>query len=123
MKLLKSGVLAMALALGATHPAVAGNDSVIVGPTAAVVDTRTGRVQGFIRNGIFTYRGIPYAKAGRFQPPQPVAGRRRRQVGPCSTACEVALFGDGYKQAQVGEVVVQSGLSERVHDIATPGRS
>ena len=34
MKLLKSGVLAMALALGATHPAVAGNDSVIVGPTA-----------------------------------------------------------------------------------------
>lgn len=72
MKLLKSGVLAMALALGATHPAVAGNDSVIVGPTAAVVDTRTGRVQGFIRNGIFTYRGIPYAKAGRFQPPQPV---------------------------------------------------
>ncbi len=72
MKLLKAGTLAIALALGVTHSASAENDSVIAGPTVAVVDTQSGRVQGFVRDGIYTYRGIPYATAGRFQPPQPV---------------------------------------------------
>jgi para-nitrobenzyl esterase len=36
----------------------------------AVVDTEAGKVQGFIHHGIYTYRGIPYAKAARFMPPQ-----------------------------------------------------
>lgn len=35
----------------------------------AVVPTEGGRVQGFIRNGIVTFRGLPYAKAERFMPP------------------------------------------------------
>ena len=30
-------------------------------------------MQGFVHNGIVTYRGIPYAKAERFHAPQPVA--------------------------------------------------
>lgn len=74
MKLLRSGTLALALALalGVTQSAFAENDSVIAGPTVAVADTQTGQVQGFVHNGIYTYRGIPYATAERFQPPQPV---------------------------------------------------
>ena len=65
-------MLAMALALGATHSASAANDSVIAGPTVAVASIQAGKVQGFVHHGIYTYRGVPYAKAERFQPPQAV---------------------------------------------------
>ncbi|MBQ9411815.1 MAG: carboxylesterase/lipase family protein [Oscillospiraceae bacterium] len=37
----------------------------------AVVQTGKGRVRGYIRNGIFTFKGIPYAKARRFHAPEP----------------------------------------------------
>ncbi len=70
MTLLKSSILALALALGATHSASAANDSVIAGPAVAVASIQSGKVQGFVHNGIYTYRGVPYAKAERFQPPQ-----------------------------------------------------
>ncbi|MBI3735652.1 carboxylesterase/lipase family protein [Candidatus Sumerlaeota bacterium] len=40
-----------------------------------VVETNSGKVRGTIRNGIFTYKGIPYgaspAGSARFQPPAP----------------------------------------------------
>jgi para-nitrobenzyl esterase len=73
MTLLKSSILALALALGATHSASAANDSVIAGPAVVVVQIQSGKVQGFVHNGIYTYRGVPYAKAERFQPPRAVA--------------------------------------------------
>jgi len=69
----KSGVLAMTLALGTAHLAHATNDRVIANPNVAVAKTQAGPVQGFVHNGIYVYRGIPYAKAERFQAPQPVA--------------------------------------------------
>lgn len=37
-----------------------------------VVATSAGKVQGQTADGIVAYRGIPYAKAERFMPPQPV---------------------------------------------------
>lgn len=37
------------------------------GENVAVTETEAGKVRGFIRNGIFTYRGIPYATAKRFE--------------------------------------------------------
>lgn len=41
------------------------------GKDIAVTDTKTGKVRGFIsQNGIFTYKGIPYASAKRFEAPQ-----------------------------------------------------
>ena len=46
---------------------------------------------------------------GRLQPLQTVAGRGRGQKRPRCTAREVALFGNGDKQAQVGQVVVHGG--------------
>jgi para-nitrobenzyl esterase len=36
----------------------------------AVVKTTAGKVSGSIDDGIFTFKGIPYAKAERFMPPQ-----------------------------------------------------
>ena len=41
----------------------------MAGAGVAVVDTNSGKLQGFIHHGIYTYRGIPYAKAERFMPP------------------------------------------------------
>ncbi|MCB0838254.1 MAG: carboxylesterase/lipase family protein [Bacteroidetes bacterium] len=37
------------------------------GEKIAVTDTEYGKVRGFISNGIFTYKGIPYGEAKRFE--------------------------------------------------------
>ncbi len=48
-------------------------DPVEASARVAVVQTEAGKVQGFVRHGIYTYRGIPYAHAARFMPPQKLA--------------------------------------------------
>lgn len=40
------------------------------GENIAVTDTESGKVRGYIEDGIHTYKGIPYAQAERFMPPQ-----------------------------------------------------
>ena len=40
---------------------------VITGENVAVTNTLSGKVRGFIENGIYTYKGIPYGKAERFE--------------------------------------------------------
>ena len=35
---------------------------------ATTVQVRSGAVAGYIEDGVFIYKGIPYAKAERFQP-------------------------------------------------------
>lgn len=37
------------------------------GADVAVTETNSGKVRGYITNGIVTYKGIPYAKANRFE--------------------------------------------------------
>ena len=39
------------------------------GHDVAVVSTQSGKVRGYIHHGIYTYKGIPYAQAKRFQAP------------------------------------------------------
>ncbi len=39
------------------------------GEQVAVTQTESGKVRGSIQNGIFTYKGIPYAEANRFEAP------------------------------------------------------
>ena len=50
------------------------------------VQTQKGLVAGYIDNGIYTYKGIPYAKAERFMAPQPADSwegvRSSRAYGP-----------------------------------------
>lgn len=43
---------------------------VLTGKDIAVVSTKYGKVRGYIDDDIFAFKGIPYAKAERFMPPQ-----------------------------------------------------
>ncbi|WP_205088039.1 carboxylesterase/lipase family protein [Veillonella magna] len=59
------------------------------GPGIAITETKAGRVQGFIKNGIYSYFGIPYADATRrFEAAKPVKPwkgiRMANKVGPIS---------------------------------------
>lgn len=42
----------------------------IAGTNTAIVSTTYGKLRGYIHNGIYTFKGIPYATANRFMPPQ-----------------------------------------------------
>ena len=42
---------------------------ILAGPGIAVVDVEAGKLQGYIRDGIYTYHGVPYAEAEIFMPP------------------------------------------------------
>ena len=44
--------------------------SVVVNSTDALVETSYGTLCGYIEDGIYTFKGISYAKADRFMPPQ-----------------------------------------------------
>ena len=46
----------------ATSPVMAGKD-------IAIAQTESGKVKGYVHNGTFTFKGIPYAKAERFMAP------------------------------------------------------
>lgn len=43
---------------------------IVAGDNIAVASTQQGMVRGYIDNGIYAFKGIPYAKAERFMPPQ-----------------------------------------------------
>lgn len=45
-------------------------DPLIAGEEIAVTNTESGKVRGYIHRGIYTYKGIPYAKADRFMAPE-----------------------------------------------------
>jgi para-nitrobenzyl esterase len=45
------------------------DNAVVAGKEVAIVQTESGKVRGYIHKGIFTYKGIPYAKAQRFMAP------------------------------------------------------
>lgn len=42
---------------------------VVAGKDIAVVPTESGKVRGYIHDGTYTFKGIPYAKADRFMAP------------------------------------------------------
>ena len=44
----------------------------VCSPTEPIVETQEGKLRGFILDGIYTFHGIQYANAKRFQMPTPV---------------------------------------------------
>lgn len=62
------------------------NDAIIASSSSAVVETLAGRVAGYKEDDIYKFKGIPYAKARRFMPPEPVDKwegiRSSRAFGP-----------------------------------------
>jgi para-nitrobenzyl esterase len=51
----------------------AGRDSIVASSSTAVTQTAAGKVRGYVRNGIYTFKGIPYgapvSSDRRFMPP------------------------------------------------------
>lgn len=72
---MKKTYICCALLAALLSPAVAfcqakTDGSVIAGEDIAVTSTGSGKVKGYVHNGIFTFKGIPYATADRFMAPQ-----------------------------------------------------
>ncbi|WP_337044304.1 carboxylesterase/lipase family protein [Emticicia sp. 17c] len=62
MKKIIVSLLAICLATGASAQLKTGEN-------VAVTSTDAGKVRGYVHNGIYTYKGIPYAEAKRFEAP------------------------------------------------------
>jgi para-nitrobenzyl esterase len=52
--------------------ALCGLQAEVKASPSAIVATEAGKLQGFVQNGMYIYRGIQYAKAARFMPPEKV---------------------------------------------------
>jgi para-nitrobenzyl esterase len=75
-----AGIAAVAIAIASlvvacapepAPPAAKPADRVIANAKTAIVSTAYGDIRGFIKYGIYTYKGIQYARAERFMPPEP----------------------------------------------------
>src|SRR5215217_2849180 len=76
MKRILIAMLCVALITGATIAPLSllaqktATTPLVSGENIAVVPTNSGKVRGYIHNSIYTYKGIPYAQAKRFEVPE-----------------------------------------------------
>ena len=68
--LLSAAVLATSCGGRCVHKGAASGGELETSAKASTTQTVSGPVAGYIDNGVFIYKGIPYAKAERFQEPQ-----------------------------------------------------
>ena len=75
MKSLQKWAVALAAGLtfgaGLPQASQATDDTFVAGAGRGVVRVAQGQLMGFRDRGVYTFRGVPYAKAARFMPPQP----------------------------------------------------
>ena len=80
-------------------PACGQKGEITASSTVAVAETESGKVAGYVENGIYIYKGIPYAKAERFMPPVAVdkweGVRSSRAYGPtCPQGKRMGWYSD-----------------------------
>ncbi len=78
---------------------VPGASEIIASSETAIAETESGKVAGYLEDGIYIYKGIPYASAERFLPPVPVEKwdgiRSSRAYGPtCPQADRMGWYSD-----------------------------
>lgn len=77
------------------------NRPIIAGKNIAIVQTEYGKVRGYIHNGIYTFKGIPYGKAKRFMPaekPSPWKDIRSSMTyGPTCPTNQSNVFEDEFE--------------------------
>ncbi len=66
-------VLYVAAACTAAAETEKVQDPIVAGDGIAEIQTDYGPVRGYVSKGIYTYKGIPYASANRFEEPKPPA--------------------------------------------------
>ncbi len=84
----------------AATASAADKPTLVVQDDKAIVETTAGKIHGYTRNQIFTFRGIPYGAptngAARFMPPgkvQPWSGTRNAyQFGHCSPQAPISFI-------------------------------
>lgn len=88
--LIIAGISASFLSCGNSQSQTCVSDAgeIAASSSTAVVSTDKGKVAGYILDGVTVYKGIPYARAERFMPAEPVEKwdgiRSCRQYGPVS---------------------------------------
>src|ERR1044071_882174 len=69
MKHLSTLIMLLAVAIAAN--AQKASTPLVTGANVAVVQTQSGKVRGYVHSSTYIFKGIPYAKAKRFEAPQP----------------------------------------------------
>ncbi len=85
------GLMAAAPTAGSAKPGGSGGAGKLSTPPEAVVETKTGKLRGCLRDGVYVFKGVPYGRdtsgAARFLPAQPMAAwtgvRSALTYGPC----------------------------------------
>jgi para-nitrobenzyl esterase len=76
-------------------------DPILAGKNIAIVQTEYGKVRGYIHNGIYTFKGLPYGKALRFMPPERPSPwkdiRSSMTYGPTCPTNESPVFEDKFE--------------------------
>lgn len=96
-----AGLFAVSGCCGCASKSSGETDSaeLVTSAESTLVQTAGGKVAGYIDDGIYIYKGIPYAKAGRFMPPVPADKwegiRSSRAYGPtCPQGRRMGWYSD-----------------------------
>ena len=101
-----AGLLVLLAVLASCQPKTGQEtDTIKADNETAIVATESGTVAGYLDHGIFNFKGIPYAKAERFMPPQKPDSwegvRSSRSYGPvCPINVASMILSDEMEFAQ-----------------------